>query len=77
VPLGVAKVLAAVLAAGWRWRGKAEAPLLSRARIKFLGLNLDFSIDKAKHVLGYQPAYDFQEAMSETMAWFREQDAEA
>jgi len=73
VPLGVAKVLAAVLETVWRWRCKTAAPLLSRARIKFLGLNLDFSIDKARRLLAYNPRYDFQDGIAETMAWFRNQ----
>jgi nucleoside-diphosphate-sugar epimerase len=74
IPLGVATTLAAILEALWRWRGKTEAPILSRARIKFLGLNLDFSIDKARHVLGYNPRYDFREAMTEALAWIQEQN---
>jgi 2-alkyl-3-oxoalkanoate reductase len=73
IPLGVAKTLAATLETLWRWRGKTEAPILSRARIKFLGLNLDFSIDKARHVLGYNPRYDFREAMTEAVEWIREE----
>lgn len=73
VPLGVARLLASTLETVWRWRGKTEAPLLSRARIKFLGLNLDFSIDKARQILGYNPRYDFQTGIAETMAWFRSQ----
>ncbi len=47
--------------------GKKEAPLLNSARIKFLGLNLDYSIEKAKQRLKYQPSKDFREAMTETV----------
>ncbi|MEZ6049066.1 MAG: hypothetical protein R3C11_26520 [Planctomycetaceae bacterium] len=36
-------------------------------------MNLDYSIDKAKRELGYDPQIDFQEAMKETMDWFKEQ----
>jgi len=68
VPLGIAKALAAILETLWRWRGKAEAPILSSARIKFLGLNLDFCIDKARRELGYTPAIDFRDAMAATVA---------
>jgi 2-alkyl-3-oxoalkanoate reductase len=74
IPLGIAKALAAVLETLWRWRGKPQAPILSRARIKFLGLNLDFSIDKARHVLGYNPRYDFTEAMTEAAEWIRDEN---
>jgi nucleoside-diphosphate-sugar epimerase len=43
--------------------------LLTRGRIKFLTLNLDFSIEKAKEKLGYQPATDFREGMSKALDW--------
>lgn len=73
VPLSVAKVIAKILEATWRLLGKQEAPLLSSARIKFLGLNLDFCIDKARRELGYTPKTDFTAAMQQTIDWFREQ----
>lgn len=43
------------------------APLLTRARLKFLGLNLDFSIAKATHELGYRPAWDFRDAIQHSL----------
>ena len=70
VPLPVARLLAGVLETIWRATGRRQAPILSNARIKFLGLNLDFCIDKAKRELGYQPAHDFTQAMQETIEWF-------
>src|SRR4030095_16746128 len=45
VRLGVAKVLARVMEGVARLRGAKTAPQLTRARLKFLGLNLDFSIE--------------------------------
>lgn len=72
VPLPVAKCLASVMETTWRLLGRKEAPLLNSARIKFLGLNLDFSIDKARERLGYQPSVDFTEAMKETVATFEQ-----
>ncbi len=72
IPLGVANVLAPVMEWGWKLLGQEEAPLLSRARVKFLGLNLDFSIDKAREQLGYNPRIDFTDGMQATMDWFRE-----
>jgi len=50
-------------------RGATEAPLLTRGRIKFLTLNLDFSIEKAKSKLGYQPQVDFQEGIRTALDW--------
>ena len=73
VPLGVAKGLASVLEKTYRLLGKKNAPILSSARIKFLGLNLDFCIDKAKRELGYDPKTDFKQAMHRTIDWFQEQ----
>lgn len=63
VPLPIAKFLAKSMETVWRMLGKTEAPLLNSARIKFLGLNLDYSIDKAERQLGYKPSTDFREAM--------------
>ena len=40
VPLGVAKALTTVCEGAYRLLKKKEAPLLSKARFKFLGLNL-------------------------------------
>ncbi|MEX0715816.1 MAG: NAD-dependent epimerase/dehydratase family protein [Planctomycetaceae bacterium] len=73
VNLQFAKGLAKVMEGTWRLLGKKEAPLLSSARIKFLGLNLDFSMERAQRELGYQPATDFDAAMKTTIDWFREQ----
>ena len=72
VPLGVAKVLAKLMEGTWKLLGKNEAPLLSGARIKFLGLNLDFDIGKARRELGYEPLVDFSEGMARTMEWCHE-----
>ena len=52
-------------------RGAVDAPNFNFTRFKFLGMNLDFSIDKAKRELGYEPRVSFDDAMSETMAWYR------
>lgn len=71
VPLPVARALATLMEGTWRLLRKKEAPLLSGARIKFLGLNLDYSIDRARRELGYEPRVPFEEAIQQTMAWFR------
>jgi nucleoside-diphosphate-sugar epimerase len=46
-------------------------PLISHAQFKFMLLNLDFSIEKAKRELGYTPRYRFDEAIQKTMEWYR------
>lgn len=74
VPLGVAKVLAKVMEGTWKLLRKKEAPLLSNARIKFLGLNLDYCIDKAKRDFGYEGQTDYKDGMATTIEWFRSND---
>ncbi|MEO1993933.1 MAG: hypothetical protein ABGZ17_01490 [Planctomycetaceae bacterium] len=74
VPLPLARGLAVAMEWVWKLLGKQESPILSKARIKFLGLNLDYSIEKAKRDLGYAGAIDFQDGMEVTLEWFREHD---
>ncbi len=72
VPLWVARVAAWVMERRARRRGDPQAPRLTQGRLKFLGLNLDFSIEKAKRELGYKPHWTFEKGMAETVAWYRE-----
>lgn len=72
VPLHVARFLSWHLEKLWKLLGKADAPLVNGARIKFLGRNLDFCIDKAVRRLGYDPPGHFDEAMTDTVRWFRD-----
>lgn len=46
-----------------RLRGKKDPPQLTRATIKFMTLNLDYSIAKAERMLGYRPRVDFQDGI--------------
>jgi nucleoside-diphosphate-sugar epimerase len=72
LPLFVARPLAWWMERDARRKGAGKAPRLTQARLKFLGLNLEFSIDKAKRELGYQPRVSFEEAIRQTVAWYRE-----
>jgi 2-alkyl-3-oxoalkanoate reductase len=47
-------------------------PILTPAQFKFLLLNLDFSIEKAKRELGYKPRFSFDQAMQKTLEWYRQ-----
>jgi nucleoside-diphosphate-sugar epimerase len=67
IPLGLARTLANVVEGVAKFRGAKNPPLINKARYKFLGLNLDYSIDKARTVLGYQPPYSFDEAIERAM----------
>jgi len=71
-PLWLARIVARVTEGFARAPGLAHAPKLTQAGLKFLGLNLDFSIDKARRELGYQPPFNFEQGMAQTMAWYRE-----
>ena len=44
---------------------------MNKARYKFLGLNLDYSIEKARKVLGYDPPFTTEQGLSAAMAEFR------
>ena len=50
-----------------RLRGRQTPPVLTHGQIKFLTQNLDFSIAKAKRVLGYRPQVDFQDGIVATL----------
>ncbi|WP_148592946.1 NAD-dependent epimerase/dehydratase family protein [Aquisphaera giovannonii] len=71
IPLRLARVLAGVVEGAARLRGAKNPPLINKARYKFLGLNLDYSIAKARDVLGYDPPYRFDEAIERSMAEHR------
>jgi nucleoside-diphosphate-sugar epimerase len=73
VPLHIARVLSWHMATLWKLFRCRNAPLVNSARIKFLGRNLDFDIEKANLQLSYQPSTDFREAMVQTVEWFQSQ----
>ena len=70
-PLWAARIMTWGSETWARLRGAKEAPLFTHARLKFLGLNLDFSIEKAKRELGYRPRYSFEQAIAETMVYYK------
>jgi nucleoside-diphosphate-sugar epimerase len=70
LPLWFARLVAWYLERRARRKGAAKAPRLTQARLKFLGLNLDFSIEKAKRELGYAPRWTFDEGMRQTLGWY-------
>jgi nucleoside-diphosphate-sugar epimerase len=69
--------LAALVVRLLRWQARralrrGRKALLPPAQYKFLLLELDFSIDKARRELGYRPRYSFEEGIRETIAWYRQ-----
>src|SRR5262249_4508830 len=66
VPMWLAELAVRPMELFARLTGSKKAPLLTRARMKFLTQNLDYSIEKAKRLLGYRPRVDFHEGMIAT-----------
>ena len=75
-PLFMAKRLAAVVEGYAKLRKWTTAPRLTRARLKFMGLNLDYSIAKARTVLGYNPMVGFAGGMREAIEWFKDHNTQ-
>ncbi len=77
VPLWPARVAALPDGGGVRAAlATRQPPTLTQARLKFLGLNLDFSCEQAKSELGYAPRVAFDEAMATTVASARSRKRE-
>jgi nucleoside-diphosphate-sugar epimerase len=72
LPPRLARLVARML---WRQIRRASAagrkPWLTPAQFKFLLLNLDFSIEKARRELGYRPVVSFEEGFRRTIAWYQ------
>jgi nucleoside-diphosphate-sugar epimerase len=68
IPKWLAYQLARLLERRARRRGATEPPLINMARYKFLALNLDYSIDKARRILGYRPPYTTDEGLRASVA---------
>jgi nucleoside-diphosphate-sugar epimerase len=70
IPLWLAWRLAILLERIAKRRGSTRPPLVNKARYKFLGLNLDFSIEKARRLLGYEPPFSTEQGLVASMADF-------
>ncbi|OWK46896.1 NAD-dependent epimerase/dehydratase family protein [Fimbriiglobus ruber] len=69
IPLWLARPLARWRENVFRRKNKPYPPLITRASVKFAGLNLDFSIAKARTVLGYDPQIGFDDGMKRALEW--------
>ncbi len=67
IPLWFARFLATAMERRAKRKGATEPPLVNKARYKFLGLNLDYSIEKARSVLGYDPKFTTEEGLVAAM----------
>ena len=71
IPLWLAWTLAILLERRAKRKGATTPPLVNKARYKFLGLNLDYSIEKARKILGYRPPFTTEQGLAASMAEFR------
>ena len=70
IPLWLAWTLAILLERRAKRIGSTTPPLVNKARYKFLGLNLDYSIAKARGVLGYEPPFTTEQGLVAAMDEF-------
>jgi nucleoside-diphosphate-sugar epimerase len=77
IPEWVARAIVKPIEGMARMRGATKPPLLTAAQIKFMTLNLDYSIAKAKRVLGFEPRVDFREGIRIALDDFKGKKAAA
>lgn len=70
-PLIGGRIAAAIMETAGRTFG--FAPFINQARIKFMGLNLDYSIAKAQRDLGYHPSTNFDTGIRQTIDWLKQE----
>lgn len=73
VPVWLARMLANWREGKFRRENRPNPPRITQAQLKFAGLNLDFSIAKARTRLGYSPRVLFDEGMKQATEWYRQQ----
>lgn len=71
VPVWLARVMANWREGVFRRKNKPHPPRITQAQLKFAGLNLDFSIAKARTKLGYEPRVLFDEGMKQALEWYK------
>ncbi len=73
VPVWLARFIANWRESVFRRKNKPHPPRATQAQLKFAGLNLDFSIAKARTKLGYTPRVSFDDGMKKAIEWYSEQ----
>ena len=71
IPLWLAWTLAVLMERRAKRKGSTTPPLVNKARYKFLGLNLDYSIEKARKILGYQPPFTTEQGLAASLTELR------
>ncbi|MCE9561850.1 MAG: NAD-dependent epimerase/dehydratase family protein [Planctomycetes bacterium] len=71
IPVWLARMMANWRESKFRRENRPTAPRITQAQLKFAGLNLDFSIAKARTKLGYTPRVLFDEGMKQAIDSFK------
>lgn len=58
----------------WKLLRKKTRPLLTTFTVRNFGSGLDYSIEKAKNVLGWVPPLSYEEGFKRTIEWLKETD---
>ncbi len=72
----LALILAGVLEATCRLRGRAQPPPVTRYGIQLLGGENRFSIDRARRELGFSPRVSMADGVARSVTWYRSSRAE-
>ncbi|MDP3790893.1 MAG: NAD-dependent epimerase/dehydratase family protein [Candidatus Omnitrophota bacterium] len=71
IPKAMAYLVCHVLTAIARLTKAKEPPYITKTRIKFLCLNLDFDIAKTRNDLGYVPRVSIEDGLRRTKEWMQ------
>ncbi len=77
LPLAPASAIAFLLEHGYRLLRRASgletAPLLSRQAVQVLGHDQDFSTQRIREMLGWQPRVDYPAGLQATLVWLKDE----
>jgi nucleoside-diphosphate-sugar epimerase len=71
IPKSVANIACGLLTGWARLMNAKEPPYITKTRIKFLSLNLDFDIAKTRKDLGYVPRISIEDGLKRTKEWMQ------
>jgi nucleoside-diphosphate-sugar epimerase len=74
IPYWTAFAAATVMEWSWKLLRKKSRPLLTKYTVKNLGSRLQFSIEKARKMVGWTPRIPYPEAFQTTMDWLKSTD---
>lgn len=75
IPVPIAKIATILMETSARLMKKKEPPLLTKTRLKFLSLNLEFDISKAKQQIGFQNRVNIDQGLQLTKQWIEQSHA--